>query len=101
MPIAELRAHVAHAYAEFCNECGYCWLEGEANSGEYGGGGYDYFEYAPEPAYNPFRGTYNVNRYPGFADADDAALFYAYRCDVLIGMSVNTPNMCSIITSIS
>jgi hypothetical protein len=41
MPIAELRAHVAHAYAEFYNECGYCWLEGEANAGEYGGGGYD------------------------------------------------------------
>jgi hypothetical protein len=41
MPIAELRAHVTHAYAEFYNECGYCWLEGEANAGEFGGGGYD------------------------------------------------------------
>jgi hypothetical protein len=50
MPIAELRAHVTHAYAEFYNECGYCWLEGEANAGEYGGGGYDYYVPSHEAA---------------------------------------------------
>lgn len=41
MPIAELREHLGHAYAECYDYCGYCWLEGEANAGEFQGGGYD------------------------------------------------------------
>lgn len=41
MSLLQLRAHRDHTFGEYYNECGYCWLEGEANAGEYQGGGYD------------------------------------------------------------